>query len=224
MYRELEALAYLCDRLNLAEVGAQYRQDAADLKAAIQEYCWDERDGFFYSVDFNFVDLGPHPRRHIGQLRDWPCLIMRIGVWSGFLALWAGIATAEQAERVVKEHYRNQKTFNAPAGVRTLSKMEKMYNVRASGAPSSWLGPIWGVSNYLTFRGLVRYGFNDDARELAEKTIRLFGRDIERFGAMHEYYQPENGEPILNRGFQNWNCLVLNMIAWLEGKEAVVEF
>jgi putative isomerase len=80
------------------------------------------------------------------------------------------------------------------------------------------------VSNYLTVRGLVRYGFNDDARDLAEKTIRLFGRDIERFGAMHEYYQPENGEPILNRGFLNWNALVLNMIAWLEGKDPVVEF
>jgi putative isomerase len=221
MYRELEALAYLCERLNLAEVAGQYRQDADDLKTAIQDHCWDDRDGFFYSVDFNLVD---NPRRHIGQLRDWPCLIMRIGVWSGFLGLWAGIATKEQAERVVKEHYRNEKTFNAPAGVRTLSKLEKMYNVRASGAPSSWLGPIWGVSNYLTFRGLVRYGFNDEARELAEKTVRLFGRDIERFGALHEYYQPENGEPILNRGFQNWNYLVLNMIAWLEGKDVIAEF
>jgi len=224
MYKELEALVYLCKCLNMGEIAAQYQEDADDLKAAVQEYCWDERDGFFYNVDFSFVDLGPHPRRHIGQLRDWPCLIMRIGVWSGFLGLWSGIATQEQAERVVKEHYRNEKTFNAPAGVRTLSKMEKMYNVRASGAPSSWLGPIWGVSNYLTFRGLVRYGFNDDARDLAEKTIRLFGRDIERFGAMHEYYQPENGEPILNRGFLNWNALVLNMIAWLEDKDVVVEF
>jgi len=224
MYKELEALVYLCKCLNMGEIAAQYQEDADDLKAAVQEYCWDERDGFFYNVDFSFVDLGPHPRRHIGQLRDWPCLIMRIGVWSGFLGLWSGIATQAQAERVVKEHYRNEKTFNAPAGVRTLSKMEKMYNVRASGAPSSWLGPIWGVSNYLTFRGLVRYGFNDDARDLAEKTIRLFGRDIERFGAMHEYYQPENGEPILNRGFLNWNALVLNMIAWLEGKDVVVEF
>lgn len=224
MYKELEALVYLCKCLNMGEIAAQYQEDADDLKAAVQEYCWDERDGFFYNVDFSFVDLGPHPRRHIGQLRDWPCLIMRIGVWSGFLGLWSGIATQAQAERVVKEHYRNEKTFNAPAGVRTLSKMEKMYNVRASGAPSSWLGPIWGVSNYLTFRGLVRYGFNDDARDLAEKTIRLFGRDIERFGAMHEYYQPENGEPILNRGFLNWNALVLNMIAWLEDKDVVVEF
>lgn len=224
MFRELEALAYLCERLNLGEVAAQYQKDADNLKDALLEYCWDERDGFFYSVDFNFVDPTLKPRRHGGQKRDWPCLIQRIGVWSGFLALWAGVATKEQAERVVAEHYRNEKTFNAPAGVRTLSRMEKMYNVRASGGPSSWLGPIWGVSNYLTFRGLVRYGFEKEARELAEKTIRLFGRDIERFGAMHEYYQPENGEPILNRGFQNWNYLVLNMIAWLEGKEPVVEF
>ena len=224
MYKELEALAYLCNRLDLGEVGAQYQRDADRLKQDIQEHCWDERDGFFYSVDFNFVDSSLTPRRHAGQLRDWPCLIQRIGVWSGFLGLWAGIASQEQAERVVKEHCRNTKTFNAPAGVRTLSRMEKMYNVRASGGPSSWLGPIWGVSNYLTFRGLVRYGFNEDAQELAERTIRLFGRDIERFGAMHEYYQPENGEPILNRGFQNWNYLVLNMIAWLEGKEVVAEF
>jgi putative isomerase len=30
----------------------------------------------------------------------------------------------------------------------------------------------------------------DEARELAEKTILLPGRDFERFGALHEYYLP----------------------------------
>ncbi|MFW5866163.1 MAG: glycoside hydrolase family 37, partial [Armatimonadota bacterium] len=54
--------------------------------------------------------------------------------------------------------------------------------------------------------------------------IRLYGRDFERFGALHEYYDPENGEPILNRGFQNWNYLVLNMIRWLEATDAIEEF
>jgi hypothetical protein len=38
-------------------------------------------------------------------------------------------------------------------------------------------------------------------------------RAVERFGALHEYYQPETGEPILNRGFQSWNYLVMNMAA-----------
>ena len=138
--------------------------------------------------------------------------------------MWAGIATPEQAQEMTSRHYKDPKTFHAPYGVRTLSKMEKMYNLKASGNPSSWLGPIWGVSNYLVFRGLLKYRFEAEARELAEKTILLFGRDFERFGALHEYYQPENGEPILNKGFQNWNYLVLNMINWLEGKTAVWEF
>lgn len=224
MYMEIQAITYLCERLSLHEVAALYRRDAADLREAVQEHCWDDRDGFFYNVDLNLLPADEVVGLHQGMPRDWDCLIQRIGVWSGFLGLWAGLATPEQAERVVAEHYRNGATFNAPAGVRTLSRMEKMYNVRGTNNPSSWLGPIWGVANYLTFRGLVRYGFDDDARELATKTIRLFGRDLERFGALHEYYQPDNGEPIMNRGFQNWNFLVLNMMAWLNGETVITEY
>ena len=80
-----------------------------------------------------------------------------------------------------------------------------------------------------TADGLSRFEWEkeintEDARELAEKTVLLLGRDYERFGALHEYYMPDNGEPILNKGFQNWNLLVLNMAAWLDGKETVNEF
>ena len=223
MLKELEAAAYLADRLSLDEIAAGLRGEEARLRAAIQALCWDERDGFFYSVD---VNLRPAETTglHAGAPRAWDGLIQRLGVWSGFLGLWAGIATPEQAGRIVTEHYRDPRTFHAACGVRSLSKLEKMYTIRASGNPSCWLGPVWGVVNYLTFRGLVRYGFDADARDLAGKTIRLFGRDIERFGGLHEYYQPDNGEPVLNRGFQNWNYLVLNMIAWLEGKPVVAEF
>jgi putative isomerase len=231
MYKEYLALVYLCQCLHLDEIGVEYQRDADDLKAAVQKNCWDERDGFFYSVDLNLLPYEGKPFSgdpkillHSGYPRDYDCLIQRIDVWSGFLAMWSGIATPAQAQRMVAEHYRNPKTFNAPYGVRTLSKLEKMYNVRASGNPSLWTGPIWGVSNYLVFRGLVDYGFKDDARDLAEKTIRLFGRDFERFGVLHEYYLPESGEPVLNPGFQNWNYLVLNMAAWYEGKPLVREF
>lgn len=230
MYREFLALAYLADQLGQKEIGDAYRADAEATKEAVLTHCWDERDGFFYSVDLNLLPYEGKPfagdpsiRLHAGYPRDYDCLIQRLDVWSGFLPLWAGIATPEQAARVV-ERYRDPRTFNAPYGVRTLSPLEKMYNVRASGNPSLWTGPIWGVSNYLVFRGLVRYGYDAEARELAEKTTRLFGRDFERFGALHEYYLPESGEPVLNRGFQNWNYLVLNMIVWAEGGQPVAEF
>lgn len=230
MYRELLALAYLCDRLGQGEIGELYRRDAAELKAAVQQHCWDERDGTFYSVDLALLPYEGKPfaadpsiRLHAGYPRDYACLIQRLDSWSSFLPLWAEIATPDQAKRMV-ERLRDERTFNAPYGVRTLSKLEKMYNVRASGNPSLWTGPIWGVSNYLVWRGLVKYGFDADARDLADKTIRLFARDFERFGALHEYYLPESGEPVLNRGFQNWNYLVLNMAVWREGGDPVAEF
>ena len=64
-------------------------------RAAVLEHCWDERDGFFYSADLNLLPAETHGL-HAGGPRHWDCLIQRIGVWSGFLALWAGIASPEQ--------------------------------------------------------------------------------------------------------------------------------
>ncbi len=224
MYRELLAIGHIADLLNQTDIGDLYRRDADRLRDAIRTHCWDDKDGMYYSVDLNLLPIDHTHWLHRNMPRHWDCLIQRIGCWSGFLALWAGVATPDQAERIVRENLLNPHGFWADFGVRTLARYEKMYNVRASGNPSSWLGPVWGVSNYMVFRGLVQYGFVEEARELAHRTIRLFGRDIERFGAMHEYYLPDNGEPVLNRGFQNWNYLVLNMIAWIENRPVITEF
>lgn len=232
MYKELQAISYLASSLQLQDISKEYEQDAADLKAAIQKNCWDEKDGCFYSVDLNLRPVTNEPSTIFGQQfilhsgfpRAYDCLIQRLGSWNGFLALWAGIATPAQAQRIVKENLLDNRTYNAAYGVRTLSKLEKMYSVRASNNPSNWLGPIWGISNYLTFRGLVKYGFKNEAKKLATKTIALFGKDYQQNGALHEYYEPDSGAPVLNKGFQNWNYLVLNMIDWYEGKTVVEEF
>jgi hypothetical protein len=233
MYKEIQAMAYLARSLKLAKtVGDDYEKQAETLKAAIQKNCWDERDGYFYSVDLNLRPVTNEPGvyldsvmvLHRGHPRDYDCLIQRIEGWSGFLAMWSGIATPEQAKRMVNEHLKNEKTLGAPFGIRSLSKMEKMYGTYASSNPSNWNGPVWGISNYMVFRGLVRYGFDAQAREMAEKTITLFGKDFEKNGALHEYYEPDTGEPIMNKGFQNWNYLVMNMLAHLEHRAEVEEF
>ena len=186
----------------------------------------------YYSVDINLLPYMGEPQiifgkpfvLHEGAPRDYPCLIQRLGVWSGFMTLWAGIATSEQAQRMVRENLLDERTFCAPYGVRTLSKLEKMYNLRATHNPSNWQGPIWGISNYMVFRGLADYGFMKEARQMAEKTIALFSEDLKKNGTLHEYYDPDTGAPIINPGFQNWNYLVLNMLAWIEGRNVVKEF
>lgn len=220
MYAELSATATLAKQLSDLEAATRFEQKAAELQSAIQEHCWDERDGMFYSVDLNLLPVDLTQKLHAGCPRHWSTLIQRIEVWSCFLPLWAGIATPAQAERMVREHYLNEKTFFAPFGVRTLSKMEKMYAIIKSGNPSCWLGPIWGISNYMVFDGLQKYGYRKEAADLAEKTITLLGRDIEKNGEMHEYYHPETGEGVNNPGFQNWNFLALNMLEWLEQNDA----
>jgi putative isomerase len=223
LYRELLAYGFLLEELDLPDEAVRWRRRAQDLADVINRYCWDERDGTFYSVDLDLQPVNAEVYLHRGAPRAWSSLLLRIDSWSSFLPLWAGFASQEQAERIV-ERYRDPRTFSANYGVRSLSRLEQMYDLRASNNPSNWLGPIWGISNYMVFRGLVKYGFDNDARELAVKTVTLFGRDIEENGCLHEFYHPDSGEPIMTKNFQNWNFLVLNMIAYLEEKPAVAEF
>lgn len=223
LYRELLALGYLLEELGDQPEATRRRRQAQDLADAVTEHLWDERDGTFYSADLDLRPIDPEDWLHRGAPRTWSSLLLRVDNWSSFLPLWAGLASREQAERMVAR-LRDDRTFNAAYGVRTLSRLEKMYDLRASNNPSNWLGPIWGVSNYLVFRGLVKYGFEEDAIELAEKTVELFGRDLETSGSLHEYYHPDNGEPIMTKGFQNWNFTVLNMIAWLEDRLTLSEY
>lgn len=221
MYKELETVAELAAGLGYEDKKNIYDIKAKELGDAIREHMWDERNGFYYSVDINMIPIDPNATLHSGCPRHWNNIIQKIDVWSGFMAMWAGIATPAQAQRMVEENYENKRTFNAPYGVRTLSKLEKMYKIIKSGNPSCWLGPIWVISNYLTFLGLYNYGFYAEAKELVEKTVLLLGEDVKKCGEFHEYYHPETGEGINNPGFQNWNLLVVNMMEYFENIENI---
>ena len=215
MYKEIWATAEIAKHLGLEDVAAKYAERAEELKICIRDGLWDERNGFFYSADLGLRPIDENEKMHKGSPRNYSYLLQKIDVWSGFMAMWAGIATPEQAERMVKENYLNEKTFYSAGGVRSLSKCEKMYRVIVSGNPSCWTGPIWGIANYLTFLGLINYGYEKEARELAEKTVLMFGKDIEKYGKMHEYYDPDTCEGVHNLGFQSWNLLAVNMYNYL---------
>lgn len=224
MHKELLAMAELAQIFNTQDDAVVYRKKAETLKAAVREHCYDERNGFYYSVDLNLLPIDKNYWLHSGCPRNWSTLIQRIDVWSGFMAMWSGIADEEQAKRMVEENYLNARTFYSDYGIRSLSKCEKMYQVVSSTNPSCWLGPIWGIANYILFKSLVSYGYNELAEELIDKVVSMYGRDIEQCGEMHEYYDPETGEGVRGQGFQSWNLLCANMIAWKNGKTVVEEF
>lgn len=195
---------------------------ACSLEAAIRKECWDRRDRFFYSVDVD-VKTRAYDWFHEGLGVFWKTLPIKIRSWTGFLPLWAGIASEEEASYLEK-HIRDEETFWSPHGICSLARDERMFDLGASINPSNWLGPIWLIVQYCVFRGLLRYGFRSTAQELCNHTLRLLGEDLERTGTLHEYYNPFTGEPVMNGGFVNWNILALNMADELRGKPPIEGF
>jgi len=212
-YQDLRAAAELAQRLNRTEDAKRLGELAKDQAQRIQKYCWDPRDRFYYTVDVQCVDrraeLIPNVPR--GMAMSWKCLPLRIQMFTGFLPMWCGLAAPQQAGDLVKLHYANPKTFHAAFGVRSLSKQETMYSLVFSSNPSDWLGPIWIIVNYFVWKGLKSYGFDEQAADLADKTLRLLASDLAHNGSLNEYYHPDTGAPLSHKNFMDWDLLVLEM-------------
>ena len=211
MVLEIQAYGSVLKNAGKSGEALEWEKRANALIQAIQEECWDNRDQFFYSVDVD-IKTRKFDWFHEGLGVFWKTLPIKIRVWSGFIPMYAGFATEEQAKSLVS-HYHDEATFHSSFGVATLAKDEKMFNLDSTNNPSNWLGPIWLVANYVVFKAMLAYGYREEAEEICRNSLKLLGTDLEKTGCMHEYYSPLTGEPVVNGGFINWNILVLNMLA-----------
>lgn len=222
LVREFKAMAKICREFGMSKDCEYFTEKAEKLAEAIREECYDKRDKMFYSVDVD-IKTRPYDWFHKGLGVFWKTLYIKVRCWSNFLPMLIGIATPEQAE-ALKNHIMNEDTFLSPGGIRSLSYDEKMYNLEPTGNPSNWLGPIWIIAQYAVFRGLMNYGYKKEAEIICRRTLSLLGDDLRKSGDLHEYYNPETREPIMNPGFVNWNVLAINMADELEGKPCAARF
>ena len=213
-YEDLRAAAELARRLHRPQDQKHLTRQADEQGRRMQQYCWDSRDRFYYTVDVQCKDRRAEllPGIAEGMPMSWQCLPLRIQMFTGFLPMWCSLATPQQAADLVKLHYLNDQTFHAAYGVRSLSKQETMYSLARSGNPSNWLGPIWIIANYFVWKGLKNYGYKAEAANLADKTLRLLASDLATSGSLNEYYDPDTGAPLSHQGFVDWNMLVLEMV------------
>jgi putative isomerase len=213
-YQDLLASAELARRLGRSVDHDRLSSQAGELAQRTQTCCWDPRDSYYYTVDVQCVDrraeLIPTVPRGMGM--SWKCLPTRIQMFTGFLPLWCGIATQENAEKLIRANYLADDRLCAQWGVRSLSSRETMYSLESSSNPSNWLGPVWIIVNYFVWRALQRYGYKNEADALADKTILLLAKDLKANGSLNEYYHPDTGAPLSHKGFTDWNLLVLEMI------------
>jgi putative isomerase len=213
-YEDLRAAAELAKRLARPADYSRLSAEAEAVSKQMRKYCWDPRDSFFYTVDVQCVDRRAEliPTVARGMNMSWKSLPLRLQVFTGFLPMWCGIASQSQADELVRVNYANDDRLCARWGVRSLSSRESMYSLDFSSNPSNWLGPVWIIANYFTWKGLERYGFHEEARALADKTIALLANDLAVNGSLNEYYHPDTGAALSHKGFMDWNLLVLEMI------------
>ena len=190
LYRELKNMEVLAHMTQHLDDEKRYKQQAEELAANIRKYLWNEEDGFFYDRD-----------ERTGEQ-------IKVKSVAGFMPLFAGVATFEQAERLVQEHLTNEEEFWLPYPIPAYAKTEPDYDQSAGDHGCNWRGTAWIPTNYMVFHGLLDYGYRDLAKELADKTFRMV---MDRNPTTREYYNAETGAGLGLDPFWGWSTLAYFM-------------
>jgi alpha,alpha-trehalase len=141
-------------------LSGHWDQRAHEHRLVINRYLWDAESGLY--LDYNVQTR---------QRRNYPFL-------TSFYPLWAGIASPDQAARVV-EHLPE---FERAGGLRT--------STTTTG--SQWDAPFgWAPLHLIVIEGLRRYGYERDATRLSKKFVGMVAREFARTGELYEKYDVE---------------------------------
>ena len=146
-------------------IDSDWSQKAEERKALINKLCWNETVGGF--CDYDFVNK---------KTSDFISC-------AAFYPLFTGLATKEQAEKTVKLLDR----LEVAHGVAACEKREDLLNLQ-------WDYPNgWACLHHIVISALKRYGFDDDAKRIAEKYCTLVERNFELTGNIWEKYNVVEG-------------------------------
>ena len=198
-YREIMAMYKLALKFE-PQVAEEYKRQAEEVKKMINEQYWDKMDGCFYAID-----CGEDFFQKTSQDISWNTYL-KFRSCTCHYPLWAGAATPEHAKRI-RDLIMSEDEFLSPAGVRSHSKADPVYNNVAMEDPSNWQGPVWGITSFMAALGLARYGYKQDALEICRRMNTAFANDIKENGCFHEHYHGETGQPMIRPGFISWNAL-----------------
>ena len=132
------------------ESSAVWDRRARRRKAAMEKYMWDEANGMYF--DYDTVKK---------EMTDYESA-------TTFWAMWAGVATPDKAALLVKKALPK---FEELGGL--VSGTEKSRGVVGIDRPTrQWDYPYgWAPQQMLAWTGLYRYGYVEEARNLAYKWL-----------------------------------------------------
>lgn len=195
---EANALSEMAEELGKTDEAANWKRDAEKRTELINKTFWDSETEFFYNVDKNDQDFSFKTKDDL-----------KIQEIIGFLPLWANTATDEQAEKLMK-HLTNPNTFWRRFGIPTLSAEDDYYN-----PIGYWNGPIWVQWQYLIFRGLINYGYNDEAKQLVYKVLDNVINQLKTDHWFWEFYSADDYQAGWNKAYI-WTGIVARMLIDIE--------
>jgi alpha,alpha-trehalase len=143
--------------LGRAGDAARWLRRASERRDAINRLMWDPQDGLYY--DYNFA---------VKRVRHYPFA-------TTFYPLWAGIASREQAAKVVA----NLDLFERPGGLLT--------STNVSG--SQWDAPFGCAPlQMIAVSGLRRYGYNKEADRTATNFLSMVLKEFIDHNTIVEKY------------------------------------
>ena len=205
---EHRCFSKLCKQAGHEDYAALHAEYAARLSDRINTALWNEEHGFYFSL-YNPPERGESsysvPVIHYTNL--WP--------------LWVGIAPADRAKRVIEKYLLDNAHLRSPFGIRSMSASSPFYNnmihgytTPLIGTPqngpvalrqcSNWQGPVWSLSTYIGVMILSRYGYKEQAKQIAEKFIGFLSGALQKNGCFHENYHAETGAPLAAPGIASW--------------------
>ncbi len=174
LVEEAKALESMANALGKTREAEQWKAEAQERAELMNKYMWDVKTSFYYNVDmksktFSFKKKDDLKRQEI----------------IGFLPLWAGVATRQQADslvRVLTDTFKFWRKFGVPS----LSADDSYYN-----PTGYWNGPVWVEWNFLIEQGLLKYGYKDLAKELVRKVAAGMIAQLKKDHQLWEFYNPD---------------------------------
>ncbi|MBL7024369.1 MAG: glycoside hydrolase [Candidatus Marinimicrobia bacterium] len=188
LWYEKLCLADLAEALNRPQEAVEYKAQAVELGKQIRKLMYDMESGFFYDVKLDDKSqikvFGPQ----------------------GWIPLWVGLATPEQAA-AVRELMIDQEKFATHIPFPTVAKDNPAF---MSGY---WRGPVWLDQAFFAVSALRRYGYTEDADTFSRQIIERAEGLLNATGPIRENYNPLTGEGMKVNHF-SWSAAHLLMMQW----------
>lgn len=207
MVKETRALAAMAKELGRAEDAARWSREADRMSELVRTRMWDADTGFFYNL-----------ARDTGTFTTKDGLSMKRKEIIGFLPLWAGIATKEQAERLRKE-LTNPVSFWRKFGVPTLAANDPYFDPYVTKC-CQWNGAVWLLWDYMVMRGLLDYGYRADAEELVKRNLDAVTFQLRSNHRFWESFSPDTTQLNSPKNYL-WDAIIARMMIDLYRTPAV---